>query len=1000
MIKMKKKSILIVFLLIASTSIPLAQGGLGTIKVGEAITGGTLDYNWTEYNDTEWYPYLYDEVLSFHTYRCNISDNEDKFAIADDAETYRGIGMARLNATLGTTYLYGITFNFINTSEFWWAGVYTLGDTPRFGIMNSSSIIANTSDITTEFNGENWSVIKVLYNPFVGHVCLKIWDMTSQEPDEWNLETTNDTFITDSRVQWGLYAWEGTGESMFDWWGVGFFDLHYDTHYCPVLEEYGVPVISATQLSEDTIEDLYGENLSDMIHAWNNFDQQSFFNDSGIAYPNDNIYIYTAWNYTYSVVTFFIYVGIDDANSSSDWVNIFVDKNHNHLLDKGDKTYLVNKSGSYCGKRSLTYNGTAWVEDLVCQVHTARYASAQGELIRYDHTRWMVIVNLTSFLPTSIDSFVYDEDYVGLSIYGDYPAWCWNNWNETGNCTRCSMPNATGGAWNDSIMGGDWNDLQNPFPNETLADNLNCLGDFNLSYWDVTPTFDNGKNTIKVGEFASGGTLDGDWIEHNNTNWLPYNDGTNWAYRAIGNESTKHHYWSIADYDTNYRICQQVEVNTTGNNVTHGFVFNYVNDSCFDVVLYQLFIIVPTFMIFHYNGTELTCYNNVELLDIIFDENASHFNPNNRSIMKMIYNPWEGRIQFKAWDSTRTEPALWQVDVTNPIWSTSNPIIDGTGKCGLFCYVNETTSADFYNYTLMDLTLTMYEGSKSDTPIIYCPQVSSSELDTNLTEINTNSKVSTWNKYCVHSWEREDWTEILTHRSNDTWQVATAWNYNDDEVKFWVFCTTDHWGVESNLDWFTILVDSNHNHILDTGDKAYDVFYNNTGSSWTYNGSAWVEDATNYVESVMYMFNQTCTLYHNATQIWVVSIKASSMYNGTLRNFAENRKVGITLYGESPAWCWNNWNEVSADNRTNHSLATCYEGNASKSTNLTWLGDFDLTGWAYTPPDDDDDDDGSGSSTDDDADTTTVPTETPGFEVLALVISILGCLIVVYYRKK
>ena len=451
--------------------------GTNTIEVGEGVTDGTLDYTWTEYNDSAWY--IREEYTNFSVYSCNASGT--KWSIPVEGVTdYRGMMITRVNASTvdGVIPYYGIIFNYVNSTAFQYVGLTThdLTEWWEIGYYDGSHhriMEVEVNESICETTG-NWSVLRCIYNPYVGHILFKAWDTTRTEPTVWNIDYTDaanlsiaDTWV-DGDVQWGLYT-RGTLD-VIDFWGIGIFDLHYDTRTCPVAGA-GTPVINCPCIDvEDVVQGILEENFVLQIDSWNAVDQQSFpsYLLNGIGYPIENTYIFSFWNETADAVAFLIYDANDDFNSSSDWMAFTFDVNHNHVLDEGDLYYEFEKGG---GNWTGYYDGSAWVADATLRWE-ADWDFEQTGITRFDHTQWLVSFDLNDILPTDANNFSNSNDYIGLGIWGDLPTWCWNSWDEDANATRTSLGNATCGAYNDTLE---------EFNEELRPDDFTWLGDFTLT---------------------------------------------------------------------------------------------------------------------------------------------------------------------------------------------------------------------------------------------------------------------------------------------------------------------------------------------------------------------------------------------------------------------------------------------------------------------------------------------------------------------------------------
>lgn len=472
-----KKLIAVILMLVML--VPAVQASVDTIKVAEIPLDATLEYTWTETNTTDWFTYHY-VTPDLWVYSCGPEDVLAKSSIPEEGVTHRGIGEVRINVSIDVVYNCGVIFNYINESCYDWAGVYTLGGNPRFGVMRykewtSDVMYANTSDIDLDtVNVSNlWCVYKVIYNPYVGHVLFKCWETLDYEPNTWDLNVTNASLVTTSTVQWGLYCQAGSPPTdYFDFWGVTFCSLYYDTR---TIGNDKIPVINAPNIDTtlSAIDPSDPANFTEAVATWNKMDQQSFLSDklSSIGYPIENTYIFTIWNYTIDKLGFLIYQGNDDQNSSFDWISLVFDVDHDHLLTPGDMWFYLDKTNpvGILESYQLDSDGTTW--NSVSVGGSGMWDFGQDGLTRFNHTMWLITFDASAVCPGGdLDAFILSGDYLGLAIYGDMPYWCWNNWDETTNTNSTTYGLATARAFNDTNE-----EYDTPDPAD---DDLSYFGDF------------------------------------------------------------------------------------------------------------------------------------------------------------------------------------------------------------------------------------------------------------------------------------------------------------------------------------------------------------------------------------------------------------------------------------------------------------------------------------------------------------------------------------------
>jgi len=489
---MKKIMAVLIGILMLMVYVSVSLAGTNTIKVAEIPLTDSLGYTWTEYNDSDWS--IVAGTDTDYVYRC--SNDDMRWSIPTEGVTdYRGMVTARVNVSTidGDRPYYGLIFNYVNDSAFLYVGLTThdSSDWWEIGWWNGSAhqlmeVAVNTSNVNVS---ANWSVLKCIYNPWVGQILFKAWDTTRTEPAKWDIDYADDSNLSvidswvDSTTQWGLYT-NGTND-VIDFWGIGIYDLHYDVRDIRSgdADSY-VPWIDCPHIGEeDMTADMFDTtNFINLVTAWNLLDQQSFpvYSLVSSGYPKGNVYVFSAWNYTEDKIGFLIYDDNDDVNSSSDWLAFTVDKNYNRLLDAGDKFFFFDKSSD---PTSYTYNGSAWVA--ASDTISFEWGFDATGITRYSHTQWSIIFDASSILPSDMTTaeFADGNNYVGLGIWSDLPAWAWNNWDEIDNATRGTLGVATDGAWNDTLV--DWEETGEGQPRDG---NLSYLGDFSLTGWTTPST--------------------------------------------------------------------------------------------------------------------------------------------------------------------------------------------------------------------------------------------------------------------------------------------------------------------------------------------------------------------------------------------------------------------------------------------------------------------------------------------------------------------------------
>jgi len=507
---MKKELALVICVLMLLSFVPSIYGGRNTLKVAEVLSDGDLDYTWSEHNSTDWAPYEINENLS--VYRCSLDPGVSHTYWAYPAEgitTYRGLMTARVNVSEynGVIPYYGLIFNYVNDSAFmyvgltshdaanWWEIGYWDGGKNR---LYESEVNSSHVNVTG-----NWSVLKCIYNPYAGHILFKSWDNSRYEPTSWDLDitdatnfSTSDTWV-DSTTQWGIYC-TGRNDTV-DWWGVGVADLHYDTRTNSDVTGGKAPILYPNHVRPADYAEIHDDAVGmSLLSAWNDLDQSSYLTyESETLYPKGNVYVFSAWNLSAGVLGLIIYDDNDDYNSSSDFIGICVDKNHNFELDDGDKYFEAQKNGAGCTELSYTYSTDSWVADTTCQVD-ANYAMGQTGFTRYMHTQWRLLINISSIIPSSytIGEFADGAHYLGIAIWGGTPNWCWNIWNEQTNSTRCDFYNCTGGAYNKTGL---------EFTEEERtpsSSNLSCFGELDFVGYSLSPESD--KDYLDLLDFDSG----------------------------------------------------------------------------------------------------------------------------------------------------------------------------------------------------------------------------------------------------------------------------------------------------------------------------------------------------------------------------------------------------------------------------------------------------------------------------------------------------------------
>jgi len=188
-----------------------------------------------------------------------------------------------------------------------------------------------------------------------------------------------------------------------------------------------------------------------------------------------------------------------------------------------------------------------------------------------------------------------------------------------------------------------------------------------------------GTDTIIVVELITGGTLDEVWNETDDGDWAPANDGTLDIYRADVDTETA---WSIPDNGTTeYRGMMMARINVTtrvGDMPHYGLIFNYHNASAWYYVGLDQHDDETWWQVGYYNGTTKTGLNETNI--------SGYTNvTENYTVVKCIYNPYNGHIMFKAWDTTRTEPLEWNIDyIDAENLSIADDWVDNTTTWGIY----------------------------------------------------------------------------------------------------------------------------------------------------------------------------------------------------------------------------------------------------------------------------------------------------------------------------
>lgn len=477
-----------------------------------------------------------------------------------------------------------------------------------------------------------------------------------------------------------------------------------------------------------------------------------------------------------------------------------------------------------------------------------------------------------------------------------------------------------------------------------------------------------------------------DWNETTDLDWAMYNDSGTWKYRWDPSPDTTYG-WTIANNSSCMRGALWHYVNSS---MVFGGIFAYNSSSDFYAV--RINISSMSWYVQHWDGSDWsTLVQSVEGMS--YWQSETGWNPGNDSIVKLVWNGYDGTIRWKIWDlhnwsdgDIGLEPFNWTIDLQNDNLITDEPL-----KMGLYGeYLASGTNHynDYGNIRIFNLTYNTETDSlqahpeNGAVPLLTVPEISLNDLI--FFEGGYNASLE---EAAVNAWEVQSfYYDQDDSHPNDTIYVMAGWNrtsqnetyiadgMEDNLFLFWAHVTADNSFDNGTMgDYCRVFIDRNHNHVYDDGDLYLSVWAHGSesaddinGTWYRHNGTGWVEqqlyggagdavymfpaglDLEAHADDDAWMWNHlTCIalrgfesspLRGEPYEQWMFMIPDRVLLNDDVNDFISlGERIGINFYGYgtlAPVWSWSSWNETSG-------WYSGYEGDASS---VTYLGNLAVTG--------------------------------------------------------
>ena len=467
---MKKILSILILVMMLATALP----GLASTNWIRSIEAPDFHNNkWVEYKDGDWKVNNSEEMGVYHW---NATSGFDYgWTINKDSSTNRGFNFYLAMAN-GTDF--GTIFNFKNSSDF--NLIYIQPASAQVSLWHWNGTTFNQKSSYYEvFNGTSFDSVPVLtkciHNRYTGHIQFKIWGFLSDEPRNWTFDITDSSnFSRSTSTKWGLYS-EGTEPD-------GTLFAYYATQELPYNIIGNSPTITAPEVDVDDVEDIFNDDGGppdqDEFDTWNSIDLQVLPVYPITDHPNDNVYIYSAWDCDEMKLGFVIWVCADDTNETTpdwdaDWVYAIFDVDHDHDTSRGDKMVFFSANET-TGLHLATYNGTDWEEDTGWADVMTIYEGYDIQMMR-DYRKWFIVVDLEEIIGNEdkVWEFVEDTDEIGLQLFGYgtlAPGWAWSSWDIEDN-SSIAYPDAINNEtyWGDLRLSGE-----NPNPDYVDLNDLDA----------------------------------------------------------------------------------------------------------------------------------------------------------------------------------------------------------------------------------------------------------------------------------------------------------------------------------------------------------------------------------------------------------------------------------------------------------------------------------------------------------------------------------------------
>lgn len=486
-----------------------------------------------------------------------------------------------------------------------------------------------------------------------------------------------------------------------------------------------------------------------------------------------------------------------------------------------------------------------------------------------------------------------------------------------------------------------------------------------------------GKNILPAWDTYENGEFDETWYLSDSDDW------------EITNLSGVHKLsWTAADAQVGFGVETSDSfmrsglwhyLNVTDSSTNYGTIFGY--DSITDFFMVYCNWSSGDISIQQKDGTSFTEIESWAE-SLVYSEINENFSRSNDSIIKSVYNPYNGTIRWKIWDlwnwssgAQATEPEDWLIEYQNDSLIKSNET-----NWGYYTYQTVVAPVYFGNFHVANYKYETYSG----TPYMRSPEISIAAMGT-LTDQSSMDDFETAVSHMNSAWTSSFFYDQDPARPNSTMTIGTAWNrtsvnetfseydLNQDWLTFNVQVTPDidFDNESSSADWITIMIDKDNSDTFNSGDVYFKVNAKGdegdegVNATWfKHDGDTWVAQQTNLSGDSIYFFESdenyaemTESEYYNnadgwaerhfastalradAYEQWYVTFNMDSILPCSINNFiSQNKSIGINLYGYgtlSPFWSWSQWHENNE---------TWYDSYQSDANEPALFGDLYLSG--------------------------------------------------------